>query len=81
MMSLREVVERYESLAKDRGEPVPLSGFGLSAAETTSLFNSFDEDYHISRFLQFSSGAGESHLISGSQVTHVRIDEGIRSLL
>jgi hypothetical protein len=81
MTTLREIVERYAALAKESGEPVPLSAFGLSPAETASLFNSFDEDYHISRFLQFSSGPGRSYSISGDQVTHVRIDEAIRSLL
>jgi hypothetical protein len=81
MISLREVVERYATLAKSFGDPVTLSAFGLSAEETKNLFASFDEDYHISRFLHFSLDDGETYLISQEKVTHVAIDPAIYSIL
>ncbi len=81
MLSLKEVVDRYASLAKQWGDPVALASFGLTPEETAKLFNSLDEDYHISRFVIFSMGQGRGYLISGNPVTHVRIDESIRSLL
>jgi hypothetical protein len=81
MMNLREVVDRYKSLAGGFGEPVAVADFGLSPEETAQLFTGMDEDYHISRFLNFSMGQGRDYLISGNPVTHVRIEEGILSLL
>jgi hypothetical protein len=80
MMNLREVVERYKSLAGRFGEPVALADFGLSPEETTKLFSDLDEDYHISRFLDFSAGQGTSYHINGNAVTHVRLAEGVLSL-
>ena len=79
-MELKEVVDRYQALA-GWGQPVALAAFGLSKLETVRLFSALDEDYHISRFLNFSAGQGRSYLISGNPVTHVRIEEGILSLL
>lgn len=81
MMSLREVVERYASLAESFSKPVALSAFGLSARETENLFSGFDEDYHISRYLHFSRDDGERYTISGETVTHVAIDQDVYSLL
>ncbi len=81
MLSLSEVVNRYLAAAGKFGEPVALSAFQLSPAETQVLFNVLDEDYHLSRFLHFSQVAGESYLISGAPVTHLSIDSGIQSML
>ena len=81
MLSLKEVVDRYFSLAKQTGEPVPLEAFVLNPEETIKLFTSLDEDYHISRFVKFSFGNGRLYLISGNPSTHVRIDAAIRELL
>ena len=81
MMSLKDVVERYAGRAKQFGEPVSLDEFGLSPEQTAILFTSFDEDYHISRFMNFSMLQGKEYLVSGNPVTHVRIDENIRSIL
>jgi len=81
MLSLKEVVDLYASLAKQWGDPVALSAFNLPPDETAKLFTSLDEDYHISRFINFSMGQGSGYLISGNPVTHVRIDEAIRTLL
>jgi hypothetical protein len=81
MMTLREVVERYATLAKSFGDPVALSAFGLGAEETKNLFASFDEDYHISRFLHFCRDEGQTYLISREKVTHVAIDPAIYSIL
>ena len=81
MMNLREVVERYATLAASFGDPVALSAFGLSPEETKNLFASFDEDYHINRFLHFSRNKGESYVISEEAVTHIAIDPAIYSIL
>jgi hypothetical protein len=81
MISLREVVERYATLAGNFGEPVALAAFGLSPEETAGLFSSLDEDYHISRFLHFARSTGPHFLISGERVTHIAIDPAIYSLL
>ena len=81
MLSLKEVVERYSSLAKQWGDPVALEAFGLPPEETIKLFTSLDEDYHISRFVNFSMDHGRLYLISGNPSTHIRIVEAIRSLL
>jgi hypothetical protein len=81
MMNLKEVVERYATLAGSFGNPVALSAFGLSAEETKNLFSSFDEDYHISRFLHFSRSQGKSYVISEEPVTHLTIDPAIYSIL
>lgn len=81
MFSLKEVVDRYFSLAKQAGEPVALEAFALDPEETIKLFTSLDEDYHISRFVKFSFDNGRLYLISGNPSTHVRIDAAIRELL
>ncbi len=81
MLSLREVVERYLAAGGKFGEPVALAGFGLTAEETAKLFSAFDEDYHISRFFDFSTRRGERYLINGSDVTHIAIDCGIQAVL
>jgi hypothetical protein len=81
MMNLRELVDRYQALAGGFHELVALADFGLSPEETARWFTGMDEDYHISRFLNFSARTGRSYLVSGNSVTHVRIEEGILSLL
>jgi hypothetical protein len=81
MMTLKTMVERYNSLAGRPGIPVPLEGFGLEPAETEKLFSALDEDYHISRHLHFSKGEGRAYRVSGEDVTHVAIDGAVASLL
>lgn len=81
MLSLKEVVDLYTSLAKQWGDPVSLAAFGLTPEETAKLFTSLDEDYHISRFVNFSQAEGPAYPISNNPATHVRIDAHIRSLL
>lgn len=81
MLTLKEVVDRYASLAKSFGEPVALSAFQIAPEETSRLFTALDEDYHISRFLHFSHRAGQSYLIDGEAATHVAIDAGVSSVL
>ena len=80
MLSLKEVVDRYSTLAKQGGEPVALESFALDPEETIKLFTSLDEDYHISRFLHFSTGVGQHYQIGEEQVTHVALDPAISSL-
>jgi hypothetical protein len=81
IMPLRELVRLYRSLAGNFGEPVALSTFGLAKAETERLFSGYDEDYHISRFFQFSEAAGEKFTIDGIPATHVSIDAEIETIL
>jgi hypothetical protein len=81
MMPLRELVDRYRSLAGEFGKPVPLSAFQLNAAETERIFSSYDEDYHISRFFHFTQSGGTRFSINGIPVTHVFLDAEIASIL
>jgi hypothetical protein len=81
IMPLRDLVRLYRSHASNFGEPVALSVFGLTNAETGRLFSSYDEDYHISRFFQFSEAAGEKFSINGIPATHVSLDAEIQSIL
>jgi len=81
MMPLRELVERYRSLAVHFGAPVALSAFALSPGETERLFSSFDEDYHISRFFHFTEDTGARFSINGIPATHVAVDAEIESIL
>ena len=81
MIDLKEVVERYAALAGNFGNPLALTAFGLSVEETQNVFSSFDEDYHISRFLHFSRSQGKSYVISEEAVTHLAIDPAIYSIL
>lgn len=81
MMPLRELVDRYRSLAISFGLPVELSEFALTQAETERLFSEYDEDYHISRFFHFSDENGAHFSINGVPATHVAIDAEIQSIL
>jgi hypothetical protein len=81
MMPLRELVDRYLSVAGRFGIPAALSSFALSHSETERLFSSYDEDYHISRFFHFSQDAGAPFSINGFPATHVGIDAEIESIL
>jgi hypothetical protein len=81
MMPLRELVDRYLSVAVSFGIPVALSSFALGHSETEQLFSGYDEDYHISRFFHFSQDAGERFSIDGFPATHVAIDAEIQSIL
>lgn len=81
IMTLRDLVRLYLAQAGKFGEPVALSAFGLTPAETERLFSGYDEDYHISRFFQFSEGAGEKFSIDGIPATHVSLNAEIQSIL
>ena len=81
MMPLRELVDRYLSIAVSFGIPVALSAFALRHSETERLFSSYEEDYHISRFFHFSREAGQPFSINGFPATHVTIDVEIQSIL
>ncbi len=81
-MDLREVIEKYKSLAGDFGQPVELSRFGFSQQETEKLFGVFDEDYHISRFFHFSNVSGATaYSINEFPQTHVSIDATISEIM
>jgi hypothetical protein len=81
MMPLRELVDRYRSLAGEFGRSVPLAAFQLPDAETERIFSGYDEDYHISRFFHFSEAGGEKYFVDGESVTHVAIDPEVSSIL
>ena len=81
IMSLRELVDRYLSLAGQFGQPVALSSFAMTVPETENLFSAFDEDYHISRFFHFSSFGGAQFSINGVPATHLSLDAEINSIL
>jgi hypothetical protein len=81
MMPLRELVNRYRSLAGEFGRPLPLAAFQLDVSETERLFSGYDEDYHISRFFHFAEGEGSRFSINGIPATHVSLDAEIESIL
>jgi len=81
IMPLRDLVRLYRSYAGNFGEPIALSAFGLTKAETERLFSGYDEDYLISRFFQFSEAAGEKFSIGGIPATHVSLDAEIETIL
>jgi hypothetical protein len=81
MMPLRELVNRYRSLAGEFGKPVSLAAFQLSDAETERVFSAYDEDYHISRFFHFTQAEGSRFSINGIPATHVSLDAEIESIL
>ena len=81
IMPLRDLVRLYRAHAGNFGEPVALSVFGLTNAETERFFSGYDEDYHISRFFQFSEAAGEKFSINGIPATHVSLDAEIETIL
>ena len=53
-MELQELVRIYRSLVARTGEPVALIDFGFPRATFEDALCAFDEDYQISRYLQFS---------------------------
>jgi hypothetical protein len=81
MMSLQQLVANYRTLAGEFGKPVAISAFALTTEETERLFSGYDEDYHISRFFDFSESTGESYSINGIPATHVSIDPEIETIL
>lgn len=81
LMSLSELVRIYRSHAGDFGQPVGLSAFALSLAETERLFSAYEEDYHIGRFFHFSESGGQKFSINGFYATHVSIDPEIETIL
>jgi hypothetical protein len=80
-LELSQIVQKYLAAAGDYGKAVALSALGLSAKEIEDAFGTFDEDYHISRFLHFQCSAGANYRINGFPQTHVSIDAEIQSIL
>jgi hypothetical protein len=78
---LKEIVQKYLATAVGYGVSVPLESLGLSKEEVESVFSTFDEDYHISRFFHFASAAGANFQINGFPQSHVSIDQEIESIL
>jgi len=80
-VTLRQMVEKYLSLAGAYAFLAPLADFGLAHAELERIFSAFDEDYHISRYLHFSQVSGPAYKINGFDQTHLSIDAEIQSVL
>ncbi len=81
MMPLKDLVASYLAIAGEFGKPVALSAFALTTPEIEQLFSSYNEDYHISRFFDFSAAGGEQFSINGIPSTHVYIDPEIETIL
>jgi hypothetical protein len=79
--TLRDLVERYRTAAGEFGAAVALTTFELTRTATEDVFSSYDEDYHISRFMHFSEGEGMPYQINGELATHVAMDAEIQSIL
>jgi hypothetical protein len=80
-LTLRELVEKYLSVAGGFAFLAPLADFGLERGEIERIFSAYDEDYHISRFLHFSQVSGQAYQINGFEQTHISIDEEIQTIL
>jgi hypothetical protein len=80
-MTLREIVEKYLSIAGGFAFLAPLADFGLEHSEVERIFGAFEEDYHIGRYLHFSQVSGPAYTINGFEQTHVSIDQEIQSIL
>ena len=83
-MTLRELVERYRTLAGGFGKPVALQTFGLEREEAERLFAAFDEDYHISRFFHFTldpAAQDQALSINSFPQSHVTLDAEIETIL
>jgi hypothetical protein len=80
-MNLKEIVEKYLSIAGGFAFLAPLSDFGLDRIEVERVFGALDEDYHISRYLHFSQVSGTAYSINGFDQTHVSMDAEIQSVL
>jgi hypothetical protein len=83
IMTLQQLIAKYQSLAGAFGVAIPLSSFGLSKAETEQLLTDYDEDYHISRFFDFTDveSNADKFLIDGVPATHLAIDAEIQNIL
>ena len=63
-MDLREVIEKYKSLAGDFGQPVVnFRALDFPNRKLKNFFGVFDEDYNISRFFHFSNVSGATTLL------------------
>ena len=84
-MQLKELVSRYRELSRETGEAVTLTEFALPKEEFERELAAFDDDYHISRFFEFSRDEKESpdaaYNINGVKCTHLKILPGIDGLL
>jgi hypothetical protein len=81
-LSLPELIQRYRGLVQAFGDPVAIDKFGFSVEEADRLFSGLDEDYHISRFFNFTEESGaQRHSVNGFPATHVAIDPEIESIL
>lgn len=83
IMTLQQLVAKYQSLAGGFGIAVPLTAFGLTKPETEQLLTDYDEDYHISRFFDFTDveGNADKFHIDGVPATHLAIDTEIAKIL
>jgi hypothetical protein len=80
-MTLRELVEKYLTIAGGFSFLAPLADFGMERKEAERVFGAFDEDYHISRYIHFTQVSGPAYSISGFEQTHVSMDEEIQAIL
>ncbi len=83
--TLRDIVERYRSLAGNFGQPLALGEFALTRAETERAFSALDEDYHISRFFHFTLDPAYkpegAYNINGFPQSHVALDAEVETIL
>jgi hypothetical protein len=90
-VDLAAAVKKYLEITGGFDRPLHLSRFGLSHADTEKIFSAWDEDYQISRYLQFSHTSDEApapdaadlrvFAINGHESTHVSFRADIRRLL
>jgi hypothetical protein len=90
-VDLASAVKKYLEITRGFDRPLHLSRFDLSRADTEKIFSAWDEDYQISRYLQFSNASDEAlasvppalrvFVINGHESTHVSFRADIQRLL
>ena len=85
-MTLKEVVEKYLTVAGQFGESMLLSRFGLPQEEMEALLSAWDEDYHLHRHFELVPASWmteptPSYSVDGSLYSAIILRESIREAL
>ena len=85
-MTLKAAVEKYLEVAREFGNPMPLTQFRLPQDELVAMVSAWEEDYHLHRHFELlpasRAGAGDpAYLINGVAYTVIVFRESIRDVL
>ena len=57
-MDLKAAVAKYLEVVGEFGQPMPLTGFGLSREATEAMVSAWEEDYQLHRHLELIPATG-----------------------